>query len=128
MKDEGRSALGVFYGGEEDEEGQVFGDFVKGVVLVRGDIEDYARVYVLGFVFESEFSLAGDDVVDFIFGMGLLDVGASSRKTVEANAEGGDIDEFQVSVVLPVVACEKFFELVGVHGGSYYAGWRTLFQ
>ena len=73
----GGLALGVFGGGEEDEEGEVFGDFVKEMFLVGGDEEDGTGHYVLGFVFELEFCMAGDDVVDFVFGVRLLGVGCS---------------------------------------------------
>lgn len=108
-------ALGIFGGGEEDENGEVFGDGEEFMGLVGGDVEDGAGTNGLGFVFELELGLAGKEVVDFVFGVGLLGVGAASRETVEAHAEGGDVEEFEVVVIVPVMPGKEFFEVVGVH-------------
>ena len=110
--------MGVFGWGEKDEDGEVFGDGEEFMRLVGGDVEDGTRTDWLGFVFELELGLAGDDVVDFVFGMGLLGVGSPRGEAVDTYAEGGDVEKFQVMVGLPVVPGEEFFEVKSVHERS----------
>jgi hypothetical protein len=121
--------LGVFSGGEDDEEGQVVRDFIEIMFLAGGNVKDRARHHVLRFVFKLEFCSTGDDVVDFVFGVGLLVIGASGVEAINAQTERGNIEEFEVAMIFPVVAGEELFELVGVHSiSSYGEGWRILFQ
>jgi hypothetical protein len=121
--------LGIFSRGKEDEKGEVFGNVVKFVGLVGAHVENGARSYGLGFILKLKTGSPGNDVVDFVFGVGLLGIYSPGRETIKAHAEGGDVEKFEVMVGLPVMPGKEFFEMVGAHRISWgYARWRTLCQ
>lgn len=64
------------------------------VGVVGGDVDDASGLDWLGFVVDGDLGFAGDDVIDFVFGVWILGVGASGCEGVEATAEGVYFEEF----------------------------------
>src|SRR5712692_4919854 len=58
---------------------------------------------------------ATDDIVNLIFGVGLLSVDSTDGEHIKADAKGGLADKFEVAVISLVTGSDELGEFEGIH-------------
>src|SRR5437773_7627213 len=106
---------------EEDENPQLLGDRVKPMGHPRRREDDAARLHPAVLVAHANGRSAADDVIDLVLSVRLLRIDAASREDVQADAEGGPAEEFEIELAALHALAVEVGEFEGVHGVETFA-------